>query len=192
MKGFKGSQEAELGTLRFILKAFVSDFRVAVDGGAHVGGWTDVLAEQFDTVHAFEAAPDTFVTLKENMEGRSNVRLYNMALLDRREFVAITAGYNSPSRQVTPMMGGGILAGALDEIALPSCGFLKLDVEGCEELALRGSEETIKRCRPFVLVEELGLGARFGFDELETPEFMKSLGYRETMRDGVNVGYAPK
>lgn len=51
-------------------------------------------------------------------------------------------------------------------------GILQLDVEGFEWQALRGGIETIKRCRPTILVET--------FDESEFNAVLSGLGYRVT------------
>ena len=42
---------------------------------------------------------------------------------------------------------------ALDTLDLQRVDFMKVDIEGMEEKALRGAAETIKRCRPVLYVE---------------------------------------
>lgn len=42
---------------------------------------------------------------------------------------------------------------ALDAVALPSCGLLKIDAEGFEPQVLRGAREMIARCRPVIYME---------------------------------------
>jgi hypothetical protein len=41
----------------------------------------------------------------------------------------------------------------IDGLDLRACQFMKLDVEGMETEALRGAAKTIRRCRPFLYVE---------------------------------------
>lgn len=41
----------------------------------------------------------------------------------------------------------------LDALELPSCGLVKIDVEGFEPQVLRGARQTIARCRPLLYVE---------------------------------------
>jgi FkbM family methyltransferase len=42
---------------------------------------------------------------------------------------------------------------ALDGFELPTCGLLKVDVEGFEPQVLRGARRTIERCRPAIYIE---------------------------------------
>lgn len=78
----KTPQAEELRDLdRLLDSGLVTRFGVAVDGGAHIGGWTLALARRFRHVHAFEPAPDTFATLRVMTCGLSNTSLYRVALL---------------------------------------------------------------------------------------------------------------
>ena len=41
----------------------------------------------------------------------------------------------------------------LDSYPLNQLDWLKIDVEGCEDRVLRGAADTLKRCKPTVIVE---------------------------------------
>lgn len=130
---------------------------IAVDGGANVGAYSRVLMERFDLVHAFEPAPDTFACLTRNLEkwgAADRVRSHENALSDQHESVGLMPkpSGRSPSRRVVP--GGSIETVRVDDLNLPDLAFLKLDVEGYEERALRGAEETLLRFRPLVMFED--------------------------------------
>ena len=41
----------------------------------------------------------------------------------------------------------------LDSLSIDNVGFMKIDVEGHEESVIIGAEQTIRRCRPILLIE---------------------------------------
>lgn len=137
----------------------------AVDGGAHVGSWTLSLAKMFEKVVAFEPHPETYTALIRNMaETESagnygfNVVTYNMGLADcPRRASARTERAASMSTKLSFLdASGGIACAALDtipDVQSAEVGFVKLDLEGCEVLALLGARATLARCRPTLLVE---------------------------------------
>lgn len=154
----------------------------AVDVGANRGVYTYALAGLYDRVVAFEANPELLGLL----------RAYNHERIE-----IIPKGLSSTTGQVvlhTPVFRGKRLTGwatlnpeiypqveqfeqqsvevtTLDSFELRDVGFIKIDVEGHELAVLKGSEETLRRCRPTVLVEikQQHLAAIHGF--------MDGLGY---------------
>lgn len=131
--------------------------KVALDGGAHVGAYTRLMLERFDTVYAFEPAPDTFAALARNLQDwgvADRVHAFQQALSDRRERVGIKGRpwHRSVSRRVSGR--GRIEAVPIDELGLARLDFMKLDLEGYEYRALQGARQTLVRCRPWVLIEE--------------------------------------
>lgn len=196
MRGLKLGQIEEQETLRAALDSgHVTDWSAAIDGGAHVGGWTKIMAEWFQTVHAFEPAPDTFEMLCSNMAGVQNVRLYNFALMQQRQLGAMRLNVRTTARRFAPGVGGDIMAVPIDGFQFTSLGLLKLDLEGCDFFALVGAEQTIKRHRPFILVEmagdmNKGLSERFGVTDDDVRDWLSRRGYSEVFRMGVDVGFA--
>lgn len=197
MQGLRVGQIEEQKTLLAALDSgYITNWSVAIDGGAHVGGWSKIMAERFETVHAFEPAADTFKILQGNMADVPKVRLYQMALMEKAQFgVMERTKARTTSRLFTPKPGGDVVAVAIDDLPLPSLGLLKLDLEGCELFALKGAETTIKRHWPFLIVEmaaslNKGLSERFGVSDADVARWLKTVGYREVFRVGVNVGFA--
>jgi hypothetical protein len=67
--------------------------------------------------------------------------------------------------------------GKLDDQNIEYVDFIKLDCEGYELFAIKGGEETIKRCRPVMVVEQKGHGMKyFGFRKEEGVELLQSWG----------------
>ncbi len=173
-----GSYQA--GHLRAALQ-YVTDFSI----GAHVGTWSKLMAQAFAQVIAVEPSPDTFEALAENMKAFNcfNVDLRPVALgaVVGRVSMALegraAAANNTGGRFVQD--GGDIPVERIDDWQLPSCGFIKLDIEGSEPLALEGARETIARCKPIVLFENKGFCRRYGLPADAVQELLTSLGYRE-------------
>jgi FkbM family methyltransferase len=144
----------------------VTQFATAIDGGAHVGTWSRVMAGRFATVIAFEPSQDTFDCLTFNLAqaGLDNVRCMRAALGAEAGHVTLAldaeneARANTGARFTRP--GGTIPVLTIDSLALTDLGFLKLDIEGSEPAALEGASKTLTRCRPIVLFENKRLWAR--------------------------------
>lgn len=145
----------------------VRNWSLALDLGANIGIFSRDFAKRFDQVVAFEPIPAIRECLERNVPG--NVRVEPFALSDR-------AG-DAIMRQVVKSSGGSFIAND-PEIAAPSAfaltgpraitvqlttidsysfdgvGLIKLDIQGAEHLALKGAENTIRRCRPVISMEE--------------------------------------
>lgn len=177
-----GSYQA--GHLRMALN-YVTDFSLAIDGGAHVGTWSKLMAQAFERVIAVEPSPDTFEALVANMAAFNcfNVDPKPVALGKEAGHVTMAldgraaAASNTGGRFV--QAGGEIPVERIDDWQLPSCGFIKLDIEGSEPLALEGALETLKRCKPIVLFECKGFWRRYGLPKDAPQQVLSSLGYRE-------------
>ncbi len=154
----------------------VTDWSVAVDGGAHVGSWSKFLAGRFSSVVSYELAPDTFYCLKKNMQDLKNVQVIHAALGHEPGRVGVAGAGHTLGRCVGE--GDSVERVTLDDQKLPSLGFLKLDLEGYEYYGLKGAEKTIRKFMPVILVEEKGHDSRFGISPRAATEFLKSLGYR--------------
>lgn len=164
-----------------------TQFRTAVDGGAHVGTWSAAMGKRFARVLAFEPAHDTFVCLSENLHDVANVDLYCVALgavrCSGRVMDDPTRPGNTGARHLNVAAPGETEILPLDGFELPDLDFLKLDVEGYELHALQGAAETLQRCAPVVLIEcKRFKPPRFGVDEEAAGTWLKGAGYREATR----------
>lgn len=165
---------------------YVTDWRGSVDGGAHRGIFTRVLAERFAEVHAFEPCAEN----RGRIPRLPNVEVHGSALGEQAGAGSLAPG-PSNTGQWHVVDGQGIPIAPLDAFNLPSLGFLKLDVEGMEWHALLGARATIQRHRPVVLLEENGGGARYGIAEGEAGRLLASWGYRRAERLGHNEVWVP-
>lgn len=164
---------------------FVTDWTYAIDGGAHVGTWSRLLAQRFQHVLAVEPSLDTFEALSANIQAFQliNVTAFLAALGAEPGFVSMApldprhaALKNTGARYVQE--GSDVPRRRIDDWHLPSCGFIKLDIEGSEPLALAGARQTILTCKPIVLFESKNLWKRYGKGKDTPHTILAGLGYR--------------
>jgi FkbM family methyltransferase len=152
--------ERELGQLAKVAGAG----RTAVDAGANEGWYTYPLARLFKRVVSFE--PNGALLRDLRASNLNNVEIHELALSDRHGaaelFVPVCKGvpldgWASLDRDHLERRDGEIrvpiVTRTLDSFGLPEVDFLKIDVEGHEVQVLIGARETLRRCRPVVLVE---------------------------------------
>ena len=193
LKGQKEPQRIEAERIdELFKKGYFKNRGVAIDGGAHVGSMSIKLAKYFDTVWAFEPCAESYELLVDNCASHHNIMPVPCALMDRCcsvDTYAPRGRTTLTARQVE--YDGDTRAISIDSMKLDRCDFIKLDLEGCEYLALKGAEETILRHKPFLFVElnDNEYGRRFGHTNEEIIQFLKMHGYKQVYRSGVDRGY---
>jgi FkbM family methyltransferase len=155
--------------------AYCEKFRTAVDIGAHCGTWSYYLSKRFKKVHAFEPVLEHRECFALNVPN-DNVTLHPCAIGAEEGMIAITTEPTS-SGDSRVNGSGDIPMYTLDSFNLKQVDFIKIDTEGYELFAVRGAEQTIKRCRPVMVVEQKGHGVEyFGFRKEEAVELLQSWG----------------
>lgn len=177
---------------------WVAQHGTAIDGGAHVGTWSRQLALVFRQVIAFEPAPDTFACLVENMtaHGGRNVTCYEAALGAHPGRVRMALDVKNAERGNTgarhTVEGDDVAMMPLDSLGLNDVGFLKLDVEGSEPMALMGARDTLARCRPVVLVEDKGHWVtHYGLPKTAVRDILTAQRYRLAETVGCDQVWVP-
>ncbi len=161
--------------------AFVRQFRVAVDVGAHRGIITRQLLTHFPVVWAIEPGPLARQIPKEAQVIRAAVgeTAGRCAMRDGNE--------NTGQRHVVE--GDDVYVITIDSLRLAP-DFIKIDVEGFEVFALRGAESTIRTHHPVLLVEDNGLCRRYNVHEGACRELLESWGAQAVQRMGIDTVYA--
>jgi FkbM family methyltransferase len=144
----------------------VSPGDIAIDVGANVGAHTVGLARLVGpggAVLAFEPQRVVYQTLCANVALNSitHVHCWNVALGDAPGTVKMP-----PVDYARPNNFGGLSATAaasapgdavsvlrLDDLPVPRCSLIKVDVEGMELQVLRGGRAMVRRLRPVLYVE---------------------------------------
>jgi FkbM family methyltransferase len=178
--------------------SFVTDFTIAIDGGAHVGTWARPLAAKFGRVIAAEPSADTHEALTVNMAAFNcwNVEIHRMAFGASAGYVSMVLDGRAADLKNTgaryAAAGDDVKKVTIDSLELPTLGFLKLDVEGSEVFALQGAKETLKRCKPIVLFEDKYLWKRYGLPREAPQDVLRSVGYRELAKVSMDRIWGPK
>jgi FkbM family methyltransferase len=149
------------GEMRLIhtLKQF--SLKTVFDVGANVGDWTKMALQAFpeSTVHAFELSEGTFQTLAANVASHravlNNAGLSNMAGEIEFKDYGDNAGGNTMLHQsvihddrIKPSLRSArVITGDLycQEHGIDKIDFLKIDVEGAENLVLAGLTGMLER-----------------------------------------------
>jgi FkbM family methyltransferase len=138
--------------------------RTMIDIGANIGIFAKPSAELFERVICFEPVPKNFEVLEKNLENYNNVELYCLGISNQPQ----TAKFSmktlkcGQSQQVTEYSDDPEYENfdcalvTLDQYNFDNVDWIKIDVEGFEDAVLEGSRETIRRNRPWLLLEDNG------------------------------------
>ena len=168
------------------LPTYLKGKKVCIQAGGNWGYWPLLLSEIFETVYTFEPDHECFCCLAENTKKKENVVRFQAALGNNRKLVDLWRDVDTTGNQ--RIKGGGIYPTIrIDDLQLPSCDLIYLDIEGCEREAIRGALHTIYRCLPIIAFEH-----RNAFPEAkETMSLISSHGYRHVGAIGADMVMAP-
>lgn len=173
---------------------------IAVDAGANIGFWTVPLAQRAATIGGYviaaEPMPANLERLAENVARNGvghHVEIVGAALTENRAPVTMVrrddAQRESPTGNAAVFIDDGsdarlpglrVQGLPLDEVlearGRPHVEVIKADIEGHEDLFLRGALETLNRCRPIIVIEwndiyfkRRGVDARVAIGDVVVP-----------------------
>lgn len=153
---------SELETV--IFDQIIQPGQLAIEVGANIGAHTLFLSQKVGSdglVLAFEPQRIIYQMLCGNLALNSitNVFCWNTAVGAESGDLALPALDYSKENNFGGIELGQSLDGetvsvvTIDDLRLPRCDFIKIDVEGMEESVLRGAAETIKQFKPILYVE---------------------------------------
>lgn len=181
----------------------VRQFRHAVDIGANVGLWTRVMAAAdaslgapscFDRVTCFEPNPECHESFWLNNEGedplawhgsqqhrKSRITLHKVALGNEPGMITLNTKLRSTGFTTVDAAGDLVVEQrTLDSFELTEVDFIKIDVEGWEHNVVKGGVETIRRCKPVMIVEQKPNNAEMhGLKQFGAVKLLRKWGARE-------------
>ena len=157
----KYGEYSELETV--IFDQFVQPGQLVVEVGANIGVHTLFFSRKVGTeglVLAFEPQRIVYQTLCGNLAINSitNVFCWNTAVgAENGEIVVPALDYKQENNfgcieLETNIDGETVAVVTIDNLKLPKCDVIKIDVEGMEEAVIKGAAETIKQFKPVLYV----------------------------------------
>jgi FkbM family methyltransferase len=137
-----------------VLRTFIRPGDTVLDIGANIGDLTVPMSRFVGIngrVYAVESHLDTYHVLCANLalNGIQNVKALNCFIADSPQ--TDTAGPWGKFGYVSEVWGASIAA--IDDFALESCSFIKIDVDGKELEVLRSAARLIEKTRPVLYFE---------------------------------------
>ena len=142
------------------------------DVGANNGDWTEMarnICGNSTRIHCFEIIPDTFIHLKKKVKNLPNVVLNNVGLSNKEQNVTVffDPNHSGTSTIFEPMFYGKeghekeckVIEGDsyIKGNNIESIDYLKIDVEGMENLVLNGLKDTLEKKMINVIQFEYGM-----------------------------------
>ncbi|MDB5806161.1 MAG: hypothetical protein JWN73_3483 [Betaproteobacteria bacterium] len=155
----------EFSELEFdMLRQLLRPGDVVVEAGANIGALTIPVARAVGpggAVYAIEAQRRVFQVLCANvaLSGLPHVRTLHAAVtVGAAPLLVPEIDYAAPNNfggisLITSGAGEAVQPLAIDDLELPACRLIKVDVEGMELEVLKSARATIARCRPLLYVE---------------------------------------
>lgn len=149
------------------LRRYLRPGDLCADIGANVGIYSLLMARHAGAghVHAFECLPGNIPKLRANLalNGLDGVAVHAVALADRDGLVTLNSSDHDATASISPLptepcdvTGTSVQARRFDGFSWPGrFAYIKIDVEGAEQLVLSGSDQLLRSRAPMVWSFEL-------------------------------------
>jgi FkbM family methyltransferase len=185
----------EIGGPEFLKTVCEYDYNFKIQNVIHAGGNTGLYALEFakfaDNVYVFEPESVNFNCMALNCASVHNIFMYKAALADKHEHVGLLNPAEDKQTGAWAVDGyGNIPTLRIDDFNIPNVSIIHLDIEGFELIALRGAQETIKKWKPMIAVEDLGNSENYGYSIDVLESFLNQFGYHEYLPYGSERMYS--
>jgi FkbM family methyltransferase len=164
------------------IKRHVKKNWTCVDIGANVGHYTYLFAKLGNKVYSYEPNVPVHDMLRDSIYESglgAKTEIKNVALSDSagqvdRLFLSGMLGST----------GGGYETTTLDQEFCTTPNLIKIDTDGYDFRVLTGAEQTINRCRPYLIIEADGASlSRVGDSVTDIARFLEKHGYTWAQHD---------
>lgn len=161
-----------------VFMEYVKNTRTCVQAGGNFGLFASRYSGIFDSVHTFEPDELNYGSLELNTDKFSNVHRYKCALGAEKARAALEEIQkdNLGAHQIQD--GDDFDVNTIDSYGFTYVDLIQLDVEGYEQAALFGGEQTILRDKPTLVLELKGIGEKYGYSDQFTIDWLADRGYK--------------
>lgn len=129
---------------------------VFVDIGAYIGDTTldfiDTFLKNYKKIYCYEITDLSYSLLKNNLSKYKNIEFKKNAVGDSNTYVSINEHIDMSANKVDEEGNKKIKQITLDSDIKEKIDIIKMDIEGMEQQALKGSENHIKNDTPTLLI----------------------------------------
>lgn len=150
----------------------------AIDVGAHCGFWSFYLSLNFKKTYAFEPIDIFRECFLKNVKSE-NVELFPFAIGEDNKSISLNIDLkNSGATHISKNFNKGhqVDMKKLDDFEYDNLDFVKIDVEGYENKVILGAENTLKKHKPIIIVEQKKYSSRYGEDEFQALDTLQRYG----------------
>ena len=157
----------------------VKNKNAVIQAGGNAGMYPRLYENFFDTVYTFEPDPLNFYCLVQNTT--SKTIKFQSCLGNQKKTVSLSKDCYKENGNC----GGFFVEGTgtipilkVDDLVLSHCDLIHLDIEGYEQEALLGAEQTIKSYSPVIVLELVRHSERYGTTDSEIIKLLDSWDYK--------------
>ena len=150
----------------------------AIDIGAHCGFWSFYLSLNFKKIYAFEPIDIFRDCFKKNIISQ-NVELLPYAIGESNKLISLNIDLqNTGATHISNNFNQNnrVEMKRLDEFKFENLDFIKIDVEGYENNVVIGTENTLKKHKPLIIIEQKNHFERYGDAKFKALDTLKEYG----------------
>lgn len=174
------------------MSRYVTKTGAVLQAGGNCGYYAEAYSKIFNKVITLEPDLLNFYCLLENTKKCKNVVPFRAALGDKYDMIQMT----SPKTNNVGMHyidgAGDIPQITIDSLNIKHLDLIHLDIEGYELFALKGAEETIRRCKPTVALEYNKLADKYGYTMYDLNKWFTDRNYVNHSRHESDFVFIPK
>ena len=149
-------------------RPYITKGTVGIDVGCREGGFSVQMEKDFSHIYAFDFRDKWRKMFFENVNDALKFTYTAVGISDE---VGTTYTKHHKAGRIKGVGTLAVPLRTIDSFNFENVGFIKYDIEGYETKAIKGSEQTIKKFTPVIVVEQ-------NKNNLDAVELLKEWGYK--------------